>query len=466
MGKIFWTPSGPVEIQPWGGTKKVPRNDPRVADDDRWTITDVTTRDEFGDMEDDSPPDLGELIPGNNLNDTTDTGGAQVGERRDREGTMTDPGNRGTRDGDDVNMEAARIGSGGGPGGGVSKETPVSPYPSLSYGLQETHTTVLPWVGWCAAAGLDNATPLQLRLRMNAPYDFLDMTTSPNPAADGAVIATKGFYATKVDGVGRYTNTTGNPAFPVQFGANATTANERPQWREYWAKLYDYYTVLGCEYEIHLYNPVQMKQSRLITYPTKTIAAVTYPSVMYREEGGFYNTDVVIATQFDTYSDTATSTGNVMPQANYEEMRAFKNINWTPVEGGRKAVIRGTYKPGQAARNIVNDGDVKTWTATGAALPNLKEILTLNFFTDPFYNARDKDFYITAGSTEISGTGSQMFGAVNMEIKLKWIVQFKDLKQQARYPNTLVTDQDITQILNESIASSGSALMSWTTAST
>ena len=59
-----------------------------------------------------------------------------------------------------------------------------------------------------------------------------------------------------------------------------------------------------------------------------------------------------------------------------------------------------------------------------------------------------------------------MTGTVNMEIKLKWIVQFKDLKQQARYPNTITNDQDITLILDENKASSGSALMSWTTAST
>ena len=30
----------------------------------------------------------------------------------------------------------------------VSKETPISTYPSLTYGLQETHTTILPWTGW------------------------------------------------------------------------------------------------------------------------------------------------------------------------------------------------------------------------------------------------------------------------------------------------------------------------------
>ena len=379
---------------------------------------------------------------------------------------MTDPGNRGTRDGDDVNMEAARIGGGGGPGGGVSKETPVSPYPSLSYGLQETHTTILPWTGWLTAGGLDNDTPLQLRIRMNSPWDFLDMATGDVGTTDGAQLTTKAFYNRKIDTDNRYATSNGPQRYPVEFGNNTTTANERPQWREYWAKLYDYYTVLGCEYEIHLFNPVEVKQIRPMLMPTKTIAAVVYPSSIWPIDCGWYNSDVVIATQFDTYSDTATSTGNVMPQTYYEEVRAFKNITWTPVKGGQKGVIRGTYKPGQAARNITNDGDVKTWTATGATLPNLKEVLTLNFFTDPFFNARNVDTYATAASIEPSATGSAMRGAVNMEIKVKYIVQFKDLKQQARYPNTITADQDITQILDENKSSSGSALMSWTTAST
>lgn len=475
---IFWSPSGHA----FEFGKKVPFTDPRIVNDPRAIAGRKheagEAQDDFGMMEDDGPtpdtPDLGDLIPGN------DTGGARVGDVRPREpgpgdnqgrnvvpraGNMADV-TGGARDGDVEMGEAAALrAGGGGPGGGVSKETPISSYPGLTYGLQETHTTVLPWVGWLTAGGLDKETPLQLKIRMNTPWDFLDMTTASYGATDGAKILTKGFYSRGLDKDGRIT-TASLSRYPVEFGDGAATANERPQWREFWTKLYDYYTVLGCEYEVILFNPLEVKQIRPMIIPTKTIATVVYPSVIVPVDCGWYNTDVVVATQFDTYSDTATSTGNVMPLTYYEEVRAFKNIKWTPVKGGQKAIIKGTYKPGQAARNIVNDGDVKTWTACGATLPNLKEILTLNFFADPFFNARQIDRYETAASIEPNAGGASMTGTVNMEIKLKWIVQFKDLKQQARYPNTITSDQDITLILDENKSSSGSALMSWTTAST
>ena len=346
----------------------------------------------------------------------------------------------------------------------VSKETPISEYPSLSYGLQETHTTVLPWTGWISAVALDKETPAQLKIRMNSPYDMLDMSTIDHGATDGAKYTVKGFSRRPIDIDGRY-STSGNIRFPTEFSNNATEATETPQWREYWAKLYDYYTVLACEYEIILYNPIQARQQRLLPVPTKTLGTITYPSTMYVQDMGFFNTDCVVGLQYDSYSATATTTGNVMPVTKYEEVRAFKNIQWYPVPGGQKTVIRGQYKPGTIKRNIVNDGDVKTWTATGSAPPSLSEILTLNFWTDPFFNAREPDVYGTAGggtNTEPSATGSAMLGGLNMEINLKYIVQFKDLKLQARYPNTLITNQDIVQTLNETVTDPGNPLMRWT----
>ena len=52
--------------------------------------------------------------------------------------------------------------------------------------------------------------------------------------------------------------------------------------------------------------------------------------------------------------------------------------------------------------------------------------------------------------------------SINMEIQLRYIVQFKDLKQQARYPNTITTDQDITITLNEDPTAAGTAHQRWT----
>lgn len=371
----------------------------------------------------------------------------------------------------------AQRASGGTGGNQVSKETPIS-IATPSYGLQETHTTILPWTGWITAAGLDKRTPAQLKLRMNTPWDMVDTSVQTAPT-DGTYLTNKGIYASPMNPNGIWSNSQ-QTAYPRQFGSGSTAVDERPAWRDYWGRLYEYYTVLGCEYEIILYNPQQIKDVRLNIAneqfrtvpggepgPTTTY---TYPPMQQFIDCGFFNTDCVCAVNMDTYKGQSAAQGNIMPQANYEEMRTYKNIRWYPIKGGQKTVIRGTYKPGQARRDIINDGDVKTWTETKVGLPTtLSEILTLNFFMDPFYNARMPDQHYppnagsTAGNNPIA-TGPNIKGAVNMEINLKYIVQFKDLRLQARYPNTVINNADIVQNLNENIGDIGSALQSWTTA--
>lgn len=344
---------------------------------------------------------------------------------------------------------ASRQATSSGGNSGISKETPISSYPSLTYGLQETHTTILPWTCWISAGGLDKTTPAQLRIRMNAIQDMLDVTTEAAPSSSTPA-TTKGFYNRPFNMDGRVVGDN-DIIYPEDTGNAATNANEKPQWATYWEKLYDYYTVLGCEYEIILYNPQSQPMTKVFGLEGKSITGPdTYVTVPLTIPimAGWYNTDIVVGKQFDTYTDVAGFTGNHMPLANYADVRYYKNIQWTPVKGGSKAVIRGTYKPGQAKRNIKNDGDAKTWTATGTS-PNFKEILTLNFWTDPFYNAQYIDAFSTDNSFAISSNGSNMYGCCNIEVNLKYIVQFKDLKLQARYPNTVINNQDIFLELSE-----------------
>ena len=353
----------------------------------------------------------------------------------------------------DAPQALARAAPGGGGTNPISKETPIL-NAQPSYGLQETHTTILPWTGWLSVGGLDKTTPAQLKIRMNTPWDMLDVTTATTPA-DGGAATTKGFYNIQFGANGRYNNSA-LCTYPESFNPNTTEANERPAWREYWAKLYDYYTVLGCEYEIIIYNPQVLYLTEQVILAQADVNGTGTADDALRagllgQPNGYskQNTDIVCAVQYDTYSASATSTGNVMPLTRYSEVRTYKGIKWYPIPGGQKKVIRGTYKAGQAKRNIVNDGDVKTWTATGTTLPNLSEILTLNFWNDPFFTGQSPSTFGTTNNPTATGSGRN--GCANMEINLKYIVQFKDLKQQARYPNTITTDQDITQILGETI---------------
>lgn len=345
--------------------------------------------------------------PGEDLPDLTDLDPMDGSRGRDAE-----PDDGGT-------TLAARASSGGMQT--VSKETPISQYPSLSYGLPETHTTILPWTGWLTvtkAASATNWTPNQLKIRMNTPYDMLDVAIAAD-VGDGTALLGDVFYAVPA-------NTSSPPGqqagrYPERFTSNSTEATEKPAWRDYWAQIYDYYTVLGCEWEVVCTNPCTNQNGN----------------------------NMLCGVQYDTYSDTATSTGNVMPLTKLSEVLTYKNIQWYKIESAtstdnrsERTVIRGKYKPGQAKRNIINDGDVKTWTATSTTLPNLKEILTLNFWPDPAFP-------------------SPAITALNLQITLKYIVQFKDLKQQARYPNTITTNQDLIQTLNETNTASGTALQRW-----
>lgn len=322
-------------------------------------------------------------------------------------------------------FSAARSSATTGSNSAVSKETPISIYPTLTYGLQETHTTILPWTGWLTAVKLDHLVPAQLPIRMNCPVDMLNITPAAGAPAAGGVFPTRGFAIYPANDRGLRADID----YPTYYNGLAT---ERPAWREFWFSLYEYYTVLGCEYKITIKNPVSARGA-----------------------------DVIVGTQMDVYSDAAGSSGNVMPKTNLWESMSFKNIKWNHIEsssdaGNTRAVhyIEGVYKPGQGRRNIINDGDVKTWTSTNpsgsAFIPNLKEFLTLNFWRGPMATAKVDTLSTNPGNVAY---------CANMQIELKYIVQFKDLKEQARYPNTVTTDKDIQLILDDSTASNGTAHM-------
>jgi len=299
----------------------------------------------------------------------------------------------------DAEMTLARAAAPGGPGGNpVSKETPIS-QTQPSYGLQETHTAILPWTGWYSMVRHTKTTPNQLNIRLNSPFNMIPDNINASPGA-GAAFISAGLHGCMVDTNGART-ASGVDFVTTQTNATALTA--APAWRDYWGTMYQWYTVLGCEYEIIITNPI-----------------------------GTNGCNSLIGVQFDSYSATSTATGNVMPTGvSLQQALAFKNWKWyrtqenattsgKPQTEGNTLTIKGVYKPGSIKRNITNDGDVKTWTTTadltGATLPSLREYLTLNFWKHPM-------------DTSVTLPG------VNMQINLKYLVQFKDLTQQGRYPN-------------------------------
>lgn len=317
-------------------------------------------------------------------------------------------------DGMDIEMEdapppqqaALRATGGATPGNPVSKETPISRYPSLTYGLQETHTTILPWCGYCSTTGMDHASPNVIELRLTQPHDVIQKNMQGLAVGDPWG---KDVYVVPYNNANNRDTATA-PTFPSTLDTGSATT-EKASWWEYWRKFYEYYTVLACEYQILIENPNSDR-----------------------------GTDVCVGWDFNSYSDTAGASGNKTPQdQRLSIMKEYKGIQWRTIEQcstqmnkESKVMIKGTYKPGQARRNIQNDGDVKTWIKTNNGgtpdSPTLKEFLTLYFY-------RGELSWLKAATKTLG---------VNMEIKLKYIVQFKDLRNIARYPNTTDTDISVT----------------------
>lgn len=312
-------------------------------------------------------------------------------------------------------------GSGGGPeasraagptvgAGSISKETPVLQNATPSRGLQETHTAICCYNGWGSAVLLDHTSPVVLELNLTQPVDILK--TAMVNTAEGAAW-TKGLNNVPFNGGSTRDSATAS-AFPITT-ATGSVVTEAADWFAFWAKIYEYYTVLGCEYEV-------------------IIGSVS----------SGINNDALVGMDFNSYRTAEGSGGNVTPQnAKLTDMMAWKHIQWKRLEAKTSdpnavstTVFRGRYKQGMAARNVNNDGDVKTWIKV-EELPTLKETIALYFYKHPMNT--------TKSSTTVCG--------FNIQFNMKYIVQFKDLREQARYPKTgataisLVTPTDVTQVL-------------------
>ena len=287
----------------------------------------------------------------------------------------------------------ANASTGGGPNP-VSKETPIT-LAKPSYGLQETHTTILPFNFWFSAVNANYSGDLKMQFRTNA---IDDMVITPLSTVAAGGVWSRGVYNVPFNNNGVRGS---NPATFPRTQVNGGPTNEAAFWATYWKRIYEYYTVLGCEYKIIIRNP----------------------------QSNTPNRDMLVMTNLDSYSDTAGTTGNITPDATLAEMLAFKNMTTYRVIGEPTStfnpqvqIITGVVKPGQIKRNISNDGDVKTWTKTDGSLPTLKEIFTMRFFNHP----------LNHGDTNTLGNNA----GCNVQVELKYLVQFKDLKEAARYPYT------------------------------
>jgi hypothetical protein len=286
---------------------------------------------------------------------------------------------------------------------GRTSETPVSIPPTITYGLQDTHTTILPCCFYFSIINLDVTTPTTMCLRLNTFNNIIDtgsaeIKNSINANTSRQVINYKAIDTTYSAAVLSGNMATTLTPYPWIFAENG---DPEVWYRQYFTEMYSYYTVLGCEYEITYFNPRSGGRHNLVAYTIET---------------------------------TGTTDSTRLPtDASLQDLQAFKQVRYENV-GSRDnstivpyTIIKGTYKPGTAKRDVSNDGDVKLWTQTaGNATPSYKEVLQLMHYVAPLSSASSE-------TPTISGHNLQV------QVRMKYIVQFKQLKQGIKYPAATAT---------------------------
>lgn len=345
----------------------------------------------------------------------------------------------------DVDMEASTALALRSSAGGTSKgtqETSIT-YSKPSYLLQDTHTCILPVTFWGSMVLAANEAT-DLILRMNSYRSPLVTTLSSpaaNPSTSWGAKFTKGLFNNKiaVNYDGSFTSnpvtdtepTTGPAGLPRRYyfkgerpnGTRWTqnkyvfpdtlTAGAQPICTSaaWWEKMYSFYTVLGCEYDI------------------------TFEHTQHID-----NSDVVVGYGIDVYSATKTDAKYPL-SSDFSDVQYWKNIRWHVIETPSKvnpetrySKITGQYSPGNAKRLVTNDEEVKTWTSTGASTPELMEDLHLMVFPSPFNTIHDT-WAVGTSDNVMASEAQNMKTTLNFQVTLKYTVQYKDLKTGFRYPN-------------------------------
>lgn len=258
------------------------------------------------------------------------------------------------------------------------------------YGLEQVKTVILPFHMYFALVTSDVNTDLgqyfgfrTTSLANIFPFDLAD------PSAGAAY--SPGLY--KYLGNGGTTWPNPDRLFPATTN-HGTVTNERPQWLQFWAKMYQAYTVLKCEWEVTFYNP--------------------------REN---VNSDLIIGYGEEAYGS---SSGVQFPQVTLASAEYFPNMKFKMLHSNndgstrnRFTIVSGTYYPGMVSEHVSNDEDVQTW----------------NKYTDPTALpapalTEQMKFFVWKGPFNTDTTAQP----VNIRLSLRFTAQFRDLQEAFRYP--------------------------------
>ena len=348
----------------------------------------------------------------------------------------------------------------------AAKETPISIPLRIERSLfQETVTVSLPITFYVSMNRLNQVTPVNLFVRLNHPHLILKDNVLigqfvPNNTAnfDGRNFGLSNDQATfdvfTAVGTGNsmlktvkqpWENFKALSPFPTTIkGLTAATNNRiltyanssygnidhdyiRPKNLAYFCALYQYMTTLQTKYKITMINTQQDDARAELVF----IKSNDSYGVEGRGTGTFPNTLPL---------NTALHQTNVSKfTVDPIDLRSGHNKEFT--------IVSDVWTPTSFKRDVKNDGDDKTWTAT---IPQI-----LSNYTDTGYltsqattQAKNPDYYEGVGlhgySRELSATRQP---CINLKVEIDYICQFKDLRIEARYPVSANPSNEKKQIL-------------------
>lgn len=276
--------------------------------------------------------------------------------------------------------------------------TPITPA-KPEYLWPNTKTVMLPYSFAFSATNLKASKFNQVHFRMTTVYDIIrsTMTAGTWSGAENALWPDM-VRPYAADGAETNNAFTFNDSL-WKIGNGVT---EAPAMRKYWENFYKYYTVLGCEWEITVNNPSRLNGMDAMIGEMYT-SRIKPPSAV--QEGA------------NTYYVSPVDAVN------------WKGIKWHTINSdkGQNGInnlltLRGQYKRGQlgAGLEISNDDEREIWNPI-SSVPQVPEDLTLLIMRHP---------------AAFNPTAQTMIG-LNFYCRFKYIVQFKELKEQFEYPLSL-----------------------------
>lgn len=192
-----------------------------------------------------------------------------------------------------------------------------------------------------------------------------------------------------------------------------TNATAQPSMTTYMNKLYRAYTVIKTDWEIQIDYPVD-----IISYQTEanpiTDYLVNYNP--YRHPPG--NSYASVYAHYTVEGDSISA--NNIPLGMWVDAieKQLGYIEKVHIQPNGTATIRGTWYPGKVKHSVLNDSDIDTWSATGAApTSGHLEHLILQFKKGLHDN-----------------THSSYTPCLNVHVNLAYTVQYKDLVNDVFWP--------------------------------